>query len=66
MSGRPWRFRMCPECGTVRAASEFLVAQSFRTGWEASGSMKRQCPACGHTAPTFRFKVVREKRQAAV
>ena len=65
MSGRSWRFRMCPQCGSVRAASEFSVNESYRAGWQG-GEMKRKCPECGFSAPTFRFRVVREKRQAAV
>ena len=65
MGGRAWRFRACPQCGVVRAASEFRVNQNYRVGWK-SGDMERRCPACGFSAPTFRFKVVRERRQAAV
>ena len=60
--GRSWRFRRCPKCHTVRAASQFAVAQSLRPGWDAHGTMKRRCPACGHTGPTSDFQVVREAR----
>ena len=64
MSGRTWRFRQCPQCGTVRAASEFVVDQAYRAGWHA-GEIQRRCPECRFSAPTFRFKVVREARRVA-
>ncbi len=63
MTGRPWRFRRCPACGHVNAASKFLVAQTYAPGWR-DGAMLRSCPACGHKAPTGQFKVVRERHPA--
>ncbi len=54
-----WRFRKCPECGTVHAASEFVVVSAYRPGW-TDGAMKRRCPSCGHVAKTSAFLVVRE------
>ena len=65
MSGRAWRFRLCPRCAVVRAASEFAVNETYRVGWK-SGDMQRRCPECGFSAATFRFKVVRERHQAVV
>ncbi len=48
-----------------KTASEFVVNQAYRAGWK-SGEMEQRCPVPGFSAPTFRFKVVRGKRQAAV
>ena len=59
-TSRAWRFRCCPSCHTVRGAGEFLAAR-FGPSW-TDGIISRRCPACGHVAPTWRFRVVRERR----
>lgn len=60
-----WRFRKCPACYGVFAAGELRPAGRFRPGWQKGGGMERQCPICGHVAPTWKFKVVRERRVMA-
>lgn len=60
-----WRFRRCPGCGVVQAASKFEVTGSHRPGF-TSIPRGRRCPGCGYEAPTHRFVVVREKRAAGV
>jgi hypothetical protein len=59
-----WRFRRCPGCGSVDRASAFTVAQSYRPGWSEAANMRRRCPDCGHTGPTWTFRVVREQHTA--
>ena len=59
-SRHAWRFRRCPSCRTVRGAGEFLAVR-FGPSW-TDGRISRRCPACGHVAPTWRFRVVRERR----
>ena len=59
--GRAWRFRRCPACAVVLAASEF-VAINYGSSWTPDGGMRRRCPECGYRASTWRFQVVREKR----
>ena len=58
-----WKFRQCPGCGTVRAASEYTLDESYRAGWQ-QGRMLRRCPACGFRGRTSAFRVVRETRKA--
>ena len=60
-----WRFRRCPQCKTVDAASKFSIMGSYRMGWSYGEPLDRQCPRCFHTAPTGAFQVVREKRAAS-
>lgn len=57
-----WRFRMCPECRVVLAASKFTVRGTYRAGWDQTGHIERQCPECGNVDSTYKFKIVREKR----
>lgn len=60
-SPRAWRFRRCPSCFTVCAASEFDVVGTFRAGGHQRGAIKRRCPHCGYVAPSAAFTVVRER-----
>ena len=55
------RWRRCPACWIVLAASEFATAGRHRPGygWKQRG---RRCPSCGHSGATWVFKVVRERR----
>ena len=57
---RAWRFRQCPSCRTVHAAGD-LTAVRLGPNW-ADGRTSRRCPSCGHIAPTWQFRVVRERR----
>ena len=57
-----WRWRRCPSCRKVARASDFTIAQTFETGWEA-GTMLRACPNCGRTGETKSFPIVRERHQ---
>ena len=56
---RPWRFRRCPACATVRAASEYAVV-TFGPSWSTHGVMLRRCPQCDWVDETRQFTVVRE------
>ncbi len=56
---RPWRFRRCPSCHVVRAASEYQYVGTYRPGWDAGAPAERSC-ACGYRGPTSDFQVVRE------
>jgi hypothetical protein len=59
-TSRAWRFRRCPSCQAVRAASEFR-ATSFGPSWTSGGRLLRCCPNCGCVAETHSFPVVRER-----
>ncbi len=54
----PRRFRECPECFEVFAASMFRVRGSYYGGRD--GEAKRRCPGCGYVAVTSEFPVVPE------
>lgn len=60
---KPWRFRMCPSCRIVLAGGEFKPVR-LGAHW-GPGCDSRVCPHCGHTAPTFEFRVVRDARKKA-
>ena len=53
------RWRRCPQCGLVAAASEFRTFGRHRPGYGAK-QRGRSCPSCGHRGATWIFKVVRE------
>lgn len=55
----PWRYRMCPHCGTVRAGGEFKPVR-YGAHWTASGSDWRRCPACGKKGASHEFRVVKD------
>ena len=43
------RYRRCPHCGAVRAASAFGRATARNLGSSGFGEARRvRCPACGH------------------
>jgi ssDNA-binding Zn-finger/Zn-ribbon topoisomerase 1 len=56
-----WRFRRCPKCHEVRAASKFALVDLGGPRWGYQGPAIRACPACGFEAATFEFQVVRER-----
>ena len=47
----PRRFRQCPDCDKVYAASQFRVL-TYGSNWSRSGRAKRQCPNCGYKGRT--------------
>lgn len=57
-----WRWRECPFCGEVAAASEFRNL-TYGANWKQSGNAERECPNCGRTARTSEFRDVREKHE---
>lgn len=60
---RTWRWRRCPHCMDVNPASAYAYVGDYRPGWSGTPA-KRQCPACGFTAYTNDFQVVRESHPA--
>jgi hypothetical protein len=58
-TSRGWRWRRCPACHAVRAAGAFMAVR-YGPSWQ-NGEIRRACPTCGHHAPTWAFKVVRER-----
>lgn len=58
-----WRWRRCPCCGAVMPSGE-LIQVRYVSNWNTYGGSERQCPHCGHRAPTYQFRVVREKHNA--
>jgi hypothetical protein len=59
-----WRWRRCPRCGGVERASDYECLD-VGPSWNADGPMDRRCPNCSYVAATWRFQVVRERRQDA-
>ena len=53
------RWRRCPACAVVLAASEFRTYGRHRPGYGAK-QRARRCPICLHTGATWVFTVVRE------
>ena len=47
-------YRQCPQCGAVRAASEYPRSMGGKGAGFGSGWRSR-CPACGHEALTWAF-----------
>ena len=58
------RWRKCPACQTVAAASEFKTVGRHRPGY-GSKQRARSCPSCGHRGATWIFRVVRESIRRA-
>lgn len=61
---KPRRFRRCPDCRVVLAASKFDAIGKHRPGYGAR-QRARRCPECRRTGPTSIFKVVRDARVTA-
>ena len=53
------RWRKCPSCSVVLAASEFKAIGRHRPGYGYK-QRARRCPNCWHTGATWVFKVVRD------
>jgi ribosomal protein S27AE len=58
---RPWRYRRCPQCRMIMAAGD-LITRRFGPAWRSVGRALRECPECGHQAPTREFAVVLDMR----
>lgn len=58
------RWRKCPNCGAVLAASEFKTLGRHRPGYGYK-QRGRRCPMCGRTGATWVFKVVQNARTMA-
>lgn len=55
-----WQHRQCPACRAVFAAGELRPLDPGGPNWQRDGSMLRNCPSCGHRAPTRVFPIVSE------
>ena len=51
------RWRRCPTCAVVLAASEFAPIGRHRPGY-GDKQRARRCPNCRHTGATWVFRVV--------
>ena len=60
-----WRFRMCPNCREVFAAGK-LRQIDYGARWHERGSSRCACPSCGHRAPRYQFRVIRDERRTEV